>query len=422
MRRTSSSSSIPSLLASFLACLLALVAGGADVSAATGSQGELIRQERLEYERNTIEIVKRYGSSVVAVNVVVRGQRLGPFEGVPREMIPPQFRDLIPEGRSRPLHGTGSGFVIGDGGQIITNYHVIRGALEEGSVKLLPEATMTVKFPDREEEIPVRVVGASALYDLALLEPRDPGLVPDEARPIPIGDSDEIEVGQKAVAIGNPFGLQSTVTEGIVSALGRSLPGVGQVQIPMVQTDTAINPGNSGGPLLNSRGEVIAVNTAILPGMGGGGMRGFLGVGFAVPSNLLRESLGELKAGGLTDITSRARLGVSVFPIDAYPDNIRRTLGLPEDGVMIAAVQQGSPAAQAGLQGARFSVSANGRPLPAGGDVIVAVDGEEVTDAGKLQRAILSREKGARVELTVWREGETRKVRVTLGEVPAPEF
>ncbi len=410
-----------------MACMAVLLAAASNVAAGSDPGGERAAEGlppldgSLRDERNTMAIVDRYGPSVVAVNVVVRGQRVGPFENVPEELIPPQFRRFLPEERSRPRHGTGSGFVVDEEGHIVTNYHVVRGALEEGTVQLLPKASVSVVFSGREKELPAQVLGASALYDLALLELEQPGALPEDVRPIPLSDSEQIRVGQKAVAIGNPFGLQSTVTTGIVSGLGRSLPGVGEVEVPMVQTDAAINPGNSGGPLLDSHGKLIGVNTAILPGMGAGGMRGFIGVGFAVPSNLLRESLDELEAGGLTDISSRARLGVSVLDLDAYPDDVRRSLGLPEKGVMIGAVQEGSPAAEAGLQGARFSVSVEGQPLPAGGDVITAVDGEPIDDAGKLQRLILGRQKGETVELTVWRDGETRTVRVTLGKVPAPQ-
>ncbi len=395
-----------------LLILIALLFGTTHATA--GGTAEL-----LEDERNTVEVFQRYGPSVVAINVTVRGEHVDPFQGFPEEMIPPRFREFFgfPERRPHRRQGAGSGFVIDDQAHIVTNYHVVKAALDSDGAELLPHATLEVVFPGRDP-VPARVVGANALYDLALLQPKDPDVVPDDLEPIPLADSDQVLAGQKAIAIGNPFGLHSTVTTGIVSAVGRDLPGVGQLEIPMIQTDAAINPGNSGGPLLSSRGEVVGVNTAILPGMGIGGQRGFIGVGFAVPSNLLRESLDDLLAGGLTDLTSRARLGVSVIALDAYPDDLLRTLRLPEWGVMIVRVEPGSPAEQVGLQGAEFRVDVDERMLPAGGDVIVAVDGEEITNARSLQRIVFARQAGETVQLTIWREGETRDIDVELREVP----
>ncbi len=382
------------------------------------------REHLLEDERNTVEVFERFGPSVVAVSVTVRGERVDPFEGVPEDLVPPQFREFfrgMPQPRQQqPRQGAGSGFVIDDEGHIVTNYHVIRGALEDGGVSLRSGAEVTVIFPGGDP-IDAEVVGANALYDLALLRPVDSGVLPDDARPLTLADSDQVLVGQKSIAIGNPFGLQSTVTSGIVSAIGRDLPGVGQVEIPMIQTDAAINPGNSGGPLLNSRGEVIGVNTAIVPGGGLGGRPGFIGVGFAVPSNLLGTSLDEMRDGGLTDVSSRARLGIQVIGLQGYPDGLRRTLGLPSSGVMVVAVEEGGPAEEAGLRGAEFRAQAGELTLPAGGDVILSVDGEEVSDASGLQRLVFAREAGATVTLQVWREGETREVDVELREVPRPE-
>ncbi|MBK1726619.1 S1C family serine protease [Halorhodospira neutriphila] len=400
---------------------LALAVGAAGLTGAAGAK-EL--EELQAAERNTVEIFQRYGPSVVAIEVTVRGKRVDPFEGIPKDMIPPRFREFFesPHGMERPKQqGAGSGFVIDGEGHIVTNYHVVRSALQDGSAELREGATVELSFPGHEA-VPARVVGANALYDLALLEPRDEGALPRGIEPLELADSDETLVGQKAIAIGNPFGLSSTVTAGIVSALGREVPGVGQLEIPMIQTDAAINPGNSGGPLLNSAGEVIGINTAILPGGGGlGGTRGSIGVGFAVPSNLLQESLDELKAGGLTDITSRARLGVMVTGLEGYPEVIRRRLNLPERGVMIVDVEPGSPAEEAGLEGASFEVNVQGRAMPADGDVILAVDGEPVEEPQQLQQRIFAHGAGETVTLTVSREGERREVVVELQEVPRGE-
>lgn len=379
----------------------------------------------LEYEQNTIGIVNEYGPSVVAITVTVQGQRLNPLEGIPEEQIPPQYREFFRQQTPQPQQGAGTGFVINEEGQIITNYHVIQGALRQDSVEMREGASITVTFPTSNEEYPARVVGANALYDLALLEMQNPENLPPEVLdvlPIPLADSDQVVVGQKAIAIGNPFGFENTVTVGTVSGVSRSLPGLGQgVDIPLIQTDTAINPGNSGGPLINSRGQVIGVNTAILPGLGAGGQRGFIGLGFAVPSNLLRDNLAQLQEGGLTDIRTRARLGVTAISLDVYPEPVRRNLDLPEQGVMINQVEPGSAAEAAGLRGAQFGVMVGGQEVPAGGDIITAVDGTPIRSVPELQRLIFARAEGETVELTILRDGEEQTVEVTLARVPQQE-
>jgi serine protease Do len=381
-------------------------------------------QGLLDYEQNTIGIVNEYGPSVVAITVTVQGQQINPLEGIPEEQIPPQYREFFRQQTPQPQQGAGTGFVINEEGQIVTNYHVVQAALQEGGVALSEGASITVTFPTSNEEYPARVVGANALYDLALLEMENPENLPPEVLdvlPIPLADSDQVVVGQKAVAIGNPFGFENTVTVGTVSGVSRSLPGVGEISIPLIQTDTAINPGNSGGPLLNSRGEVIGINTAILPGFAVGGQRGFIGLGFAVPSNLLRDNLAQLQEGGVTDIRSRARLGVQVIDVEAYPETVRRNLDLPEWGVMINVVEPGGAAEAAGLQGAQFGVMVGGQEIPAGGDIITAVDGTPVTSAAELQRQIFARAEGETVELTILRDGEEQTVEVTLARVPQKE-
>jgi serine protease Do len=360
----------------------------------------------IDYERTTTEVVEQYGPSVVAVNVRVLGQRLNP---------------LTQEQPQAPQQGSGTGFVIDEALRMITNHHVIQQALQPGSVEPLAGASITVTFPASPEEFPVRVVGSNALYDLALLELLDPDALPEavrEVEPIPIINSDEVRVGQITIAIGNPFGFASTVTTGIVSGLGRSLPGVGQVDIPLIQTDAAINPGNSGGPLLNSRGQLIGVNTAIIPNVGIGGQRGFLGIGFAVPSNLLQENLPLLTEGGLIDIRNRARLGVAAVSVDFYPEAVRRNLNLPERGVAVVEVQPGSPAEEAGLQGAQLEVNVDGQTYPVGSDIILTVDGATVTTAQELQTIVFARAEGDTVELRIWRDGEEETLQVTLAVPP----
>jgi S1-C subfamily serine protease len=369
-------------------------------------------------ERNTIDIVERFGPSVVAVRVTVQGQRLGGFD---LEIVPPQFRDFFRnfQQQEQLREGSGSGFVIDEAGRIVTNYHVIEGALGDG-VTLRDGASVAVAFVgDEEREVPVRVLSANPSFDLALLEPLDANDLPASARPLALADSDDLRVGQKVIAIGNPFGLQSTVTTGIVSALGRDLPSIGRYTIPMIQTDAAINPGNSGGPLLNSRGEVVGINTMIIPNVGIGGQRGSLGVGFAVPANLLADDLANLQGGGLFDVfSSRPRMGVQVRDLTSYPEEVRRALRLPEQGEMVIMVEPGSPAEAAGLRGASFTIDLDGQQLPAGGDVITAADGTAIASAQELQEIVFAREPGDSVTLSVWRDGERLEVVVELALLP----
>lgn len=374
----------------------------------------------LESERNTIDIIERFGESVVSINVEVQGRRVDPFEGVPDEQIPPFFRQFTPQ-QQPPQQGSGSGFVVDEDGRIITNFHVVAAALEEGSTELRQGANLTVVFPTRQnEELSAQVVGGNALYDLALLELEDPEDLPDEVNPIPIGNSEQVRVGQKTIAIGNPFGFESSVTTGIVSALGRNLPLTDAV-IPLIQTDAAINPGNSGGPLLSSKGELIGINTAIFPSVSATGERGFLGIGFAVPSNLLRDNLEQLAAGGIEDISTRPRLGIGIRDVRDYPEAIRERLNLPDTGVAVIAVEPGSAAEEAGLQGSDFTMQFGGQQIPAPGDIIVAADGEPVNTLGQLQSLIFSKSAGDVVELTVLRNGRETNVEVELSVVPSQE-
>jgi serine protease Do len=377
-------------------------------------------------ERNNVEVVETYGPSVVSVAVEIRGQAVDPFAQL-RDQIPPQFRDFfnLPQAPDGPQvrQGAGSGFVV-EGARIVTNYHVIAEALAPNDVALREGATVTVAFPGDEAEHAVRVVGANPDVDLALLELVEPDAMPD-VRPVPLGN-DDVRVGQKAIAIGNPFGLANTVTTGIVSAIGRELPSIGRIEIPMIQTDAAINPGNSGGPLLDSQGRLLGVNTAIVAGRSVGGGAGNVGIGFAVPATLVREALPDLEAGGLSGLFAaaadpdRPRLGITIGAIDDVPDAVREALDLPETGLVITAVQPGSAAEEAGLQGPTFSAQVNGGTFPAGGDVLISADGTTLERAEDLQRIVFDKEAGDTVTLEVWRNGDVRTVDVTLS-VPTTE-
>ncbi len=382
----------------------------------------------LQDERNTIDVVAAYGPSVVAVNVEVRGERVSPWENI-LPYLPPEFRQYLPDPSAPQVQqSSGSGFVIDQEGQIVTNYHVVEGALVENGVDLRDGASIRVTFAGSEEEQAVVVVGANPDYDLALLELSDPSALPSDVRPIELADSEGVMVGQKVIAIGNPFGLQSTVTQGIVSAIGRELPSIGRIEIPMIQTDAAINPGNSGGPLLDSSGRLIGVNTMIVPGMTASGSAGNIGIGFAVPSSLLADALPAMREGGLVglyadalDIVNRPRLGITGQAVADYPRQVRDLLGMPDSGVVVIGVAAGGPADRAGLVGPTYQANVGGQLFPAGGDVILSANGQRLEQVTDLQRIVLTGKEGDQVELEVWRGGETRTVTLTLQVVQQEE-
>ena len=278
---------------------------------------------------------------------------------------------------------------------------------------MLDGAEVSVTFPaDPEKDVSVEVVGVNPSYDLALMRLASASRLP-EAEPLAIADSDELQVGQKTIAIGNPFGLASTVTSGIVSAVSRFVPTIGQLPVPMIQTDAAINPGNSGGPLLDSRGQLIGINTAIINPQG----RSFAGLGFAVPSNLLTESLAGLEVGGVTDVSLiRPRLGIAAQGLDLYPASVRAELDLPDQGVAVIEVQPGSVAARSGILGSSETLTLEGgQEVPVPGDVIVAIDGDPVDEVEDITlRVTFESDPGDEVELTIVRDGKRIRVPVTL--------
>ncbi len=362
----------------------------------------------LENERNTIEIVQKAGPGVVYVAV-----RTAPK--VVRPNLPPGFEEFAPFFEPfivPPQEGTGSGFVIDREGHILTNYHVVKDADE-----------IEVRFKGDPKPYDAKVVGAVPPMDIALLKVDAPKA---KLHPIPLGDSDRVLVGQKAVAIGNPFGLDFTVTEGIVSAI-RKNPGVESSLIPyLIQTDAAINPGNSGGPLLDSHGRVIGINAAILSPSVQAGAPQFAGIGFAIPINLAKDYLDEMKAGKVLTadeiIRSRPRLGVTVLPVDAYPEAIRKRFKLPEYGLVIQEVEKGSPAEKAGLRGAKehiYVYTPNGDVLDfgVGGDVIIEADGVPIRNINDLRAVLFKKRPGDTVTLKIIRDGKERTVVVRLAVV-----
>jgi S1-C subfamily serine protease len=290
----------------------------------------------------------------------------------------------------------GSGFVIDKAGHIVTNYHVVEGAQE-----------LNVSFSG-EDPVPATLVGVDASTDLAVLKVDVPA---NALTPLVLGDSDAVTVGDSVVAIGNPFGLDRTITAGIVSAVQRNITAPNNFQIDhVIQTDAAINHGNSGGPLLNSKGEVIGVNAQIQ----GGTVDGNVGIGFAIPVNTVKSVASQLIESGKVE---HPYLGVTLQEITPeLAENFR----LPVDeGVLIASVQDDTPAADAGLQGGTTQVTLNGENYTLGGDIITKIDGNEVTSVDEVREAILAKKPGDTVTLEINRDGETMTVTAELGNQPA---
>jgi S1-C subfamily serine protease len=304
---------------------------------------------------------------------------------------------VSPDGAPGGLEGQGSGFVIDKAGHIVTNYHVVQNAGE-----------VQVSF-SAGESVAATVVGVDPSTDIAVLKVDMPA---SALQPLPLGDSNEVQVGDSVVAIGNPFGLERTVTAGIVSALQREIEAPNGFEIDQViQTDAQINSGNSGGPLLNTRGEVIGVNSQIETG--GTGL-GNVGIGFAVPVNTVREAAAQLIETGKVE---RAFLGIEMQTIT---EEAAHELRLPVDaGVLIATVRPGSPAADAGLRGGDDTAVVNGETWVLGGDVIVGADGNPIETADELRDVVLSKRPGDDLTLDIDRDGETLTLTVELGRQPA---
>ncbi len=294
---------------------------------------------------------------------------------------------------------SGSGIVLDDEGHVLTNNHVIEGASE-----------VTVSLEAEGQMYPATVVGTEPNKDLALLKVEAPA---SKLHPLKLGDSSQMEVGDPVVAIGNPFDLQRTVTSGIVSALQREIQAPDGVTIDnVIQTDAAINPGNSGGPLINSSGEVIGINSQIETG--GSGSDGNVGIGFAIPIDTAKEEIATLESGSADEHGYLGISGATITP------ELARAFNLPvEEGVLVQQVEEGGPAAAAGIQGATTAATVEGAEFGLGGDIITAVNGEPIADTEALVEKISDGHAGETVELTVIREGQTATVSVKLAERPA---
>jgi S1-C subfamily serine protease len=292
-----------------------------------------------------------------------------------------------------PVEGAGSGFVIDTAGHILTNYHVVDGA-----------QTIEVTLGD-QSRFKAKYIGADTRNDIALIQV-DPGA--HKLTPLPLGDSRNLLVGQRVLAIGNPFGFQSTLTTGVVSSLGRTVQTGDNTFIDeAIQTDAAINRGNSGGPLLNTRGQVIGINSAIYAPTGT-----TAGIGFAIPINTARRVANDLITQGRV---RRATLGVEGRAI--WPE-LADALSIPvQHGILIERVTSGGPAAQAGIRGGTKTVLAGLQQLTIGGDVLVAIDGQEVTSPTDLSLMLNRASPGDTVTLRIIRDGKKMDVKVKLGQV-----
>jgi S1-C subfamily serine protease len=323
-------------------------------------------------EQNNIDIYKTANAATVNISSVVYRENW--------------FMQVYPE------RGQGSGFLINDKGWILTNRHVVSGRAPEIQVTLADK-----------KQYKARILGADDNNDLALLQINPKGKLPY----LQLGDSDKLVVGQKVIAIGNPFGFNGTLTTGVVSALDRSIREESATYDNMIQTDAAINPGNSGGPLLDSHGSVIGINTMIY------GTQGSIGIGFAMPISRAKSMLDEFQA--------RGRIALPILEISAVyiSGGLAEELELPsEGGLLIQKVQPGSTADEAGLRSPRQVVIVGNYRLGVGGDFITAIDGKQVDGNDSLRHAISRKRAGDTIELTVYRSRSRQKIRVKLGEAP----
>ena len=335
-------------------------------------------------EQNNIEIYKAVSPGVVNItNTVLQEGYWGVF----------------------PSEGTGSGSIIDDKGDILTNFHVVQNATK-------------LEVQIENDKYPATVVGTDRDNDLAVIKVD----VPRGHRftAVSLGSSSGLQVGQKVLAIGNPFGLQRTLTTGIISGLERPLrdPASRRTIQGAIQTDASINPGNSGGPLLNSKGEMIGINTAIYSTNGSNGQAGgSIGIGFAVPVDIAKKIIPDLLSKGYV---SRPWLGITTMPLDR---RIARGMSLPvEQGLIVGDVTRGSGAASAGLRGAVVRESIwGGIVLQQIGDVVLTVDGQKVTSTDDPQNALQDKKPGQSVEVEILRAGSKMTVPVRLSERP-PEL
>ncbi|MBZ9751350.1 trypsin-like peptidase domain-containing protein [Deinococcus sp. HMF7604] len=367
---------------------------------------------KLQNEQNTIDVVARFEPGLVFIST----------EDV---VAQDPFMMMMGGEQDEVRQGLGSGFFVNQAGDILTNYHVVADESGQGAADRI-----TVRVMDQDTSVEAEVIGLAPQYDLALI--RAPKLARSLIRPIPLGDSAALRPGQKAIAMGAPFGLDFSVTEGIVSSTERQIPigfsasgGQGITQ-KAIQTDAAINPGNSGGPLLDSGGRVIGINTQIYSPSGQStGVGQSAGVGFAIPINTARSLLPRLQAasggtvyapviGVRAGLLVQSRQGELPVGLSVLSSSGKRQLKLPERGLVVGEVEPNSPAARAGLRAGTQPQRFPGGAVVLGGDVITAVDGQTVDAIEDLQAALIDKAQGDTVTLTVVRGEEKREVGLTL--------
>jgi putative serine protease PepD len=363
-----------------LATLAVGVGAGAVVNASLSDSKTVVRQVPVTSAEpaastSSLSVAQVYNQAHRAVvEITVSSSRADPFGGQEQQQA------------------QGSGFVTDSDGYIVTNEHVVDGA-----------SSVSVRFWNGDT-YKATVVGSDPSTDLAVIKVDAPESV---LHPLTLADSSRVQVGDAAIAIGSPFGLEETVTSGIVSALHREMRAPNSFTInDSIQTDAAINHGNSGGPLLNSSGQVIGVNAQIAGNTGAN-----VGVGFAIPSNTVRKIAGGLIEDGKVE---HAYLGVSVQTI---PESVADQLKLVA-GAELNDVRPSTPAKKAGLQQSTGEKTIEGTPYVTGGDVVTAIDGQTIETAEQLQRAIDSHKPGDTIELTYWRNGDSHTVDVKLATRP----
>ena len=331
------------------------------------------------------EIYERAASGVVRVNATTNSTSFAP------RVVPSDQSPTTPQSSA-----LGSGFVIDKAGHIVTNYHVVEGANE-----------VTVSFSNRDT-VKAEIVGTDPSTDLAVLRVDASA---SALTPLPLGNSDKVAVGDPVVAIGNPFGLDRTVTSGIVSAVQRLITAPNRFTIDhVIQTDAAINHGNSGGPLLSSRGQVIGVNSQIETG---DTSTGNVGVGFSVPSNTVKDVVAQILRTGRVD---HAYLGISGQAVTA--DVADKYNLAAKQGVLVESVTSESGADKAGLEAGKTRVVVAGETFVLGGDIIVSFDGEKISSIEQLRDAVAAHKPGDKVRLVIYRDANKTSVTVTLGRQP----
>ncbi|HEY6069477.1 MAG TPA: trypsin-like peptidase domain-containing protein [Gaiellaceae bacterium] len=366
--------------------------GGAAALGRLGDKTTVIREE--SFTRPATEASFQQGTRK-SINAIYRASAPGVVHidtaSKVQQAADPFFGNSF--GGTQTQRALGSGFVIDKAGHIVTNYHVVRGA-----------TSIEVSFSNNER-FKATVVGVDPSTDIAVLKV---DVKSRALRSLPLGNSDDVRVGDQVIAIGNPFGLDRSVTAGIVSAVQRRIEAPNQLSIAhVIQTDASLNHGNSGGPLLNAQGQVIGVNAQIETG---GQSQGNVGIGFAIPINTVRDVVAELIKNGKVE---HAFLGIEGKTLEP---SIARLFHLPAtSGVLVAVVRPGSGAAKAGLKAATNQVTVEGESWPAGGDLIVKADGRPVGSIERLIDIISAKKPGDHVSLEVIRSAKRMNVNVKLG-------